>query len=443
MSVLLFGPGEYDRLSAELLDSDVEQCCVLFASLGGREEGQQRLIVRKRLTLESCDYSTRTNSRAILKPEVVANAATEARRENLCPVFVHTHPNTDIPVFSQLDAEGEVALNAFLSRRLPNTPAASLVIGNKYCSARLIPSGRPLGVQQVGSRIKFASEIAGLSEVPEFERQTRALGAEGQALISALTVAIVGLGGTGSALAQQLAYLGVRKFILMDPDTVEYSNLNRLVGATAGGVGRPKIEVVAGGLSDIAPNASFSLLQESVLNDNFARKLFGADFLFGCTDSHGSRAVINQLAYQYFLPTIDMGVAIATAKGYVTHVSGRVEMLSPGLGCLTCGDLLDAGEVRRDFMTTEERDADPYFVGPGVPQPAVISFNTTISSLAATMFLASVTSLPSMPRFLRYDALNGRTKIVEHSPRAGCVVCSTKGALGRGDLWPLPTRHSL
>ena len=207
-------------------------------------------------------------------------------------------------------------------------------------------------------------------------------------------------------------------------------------------VGRPKIETIANGLSAIVPNASVTLLQESVLEDNSARKLLCADFLFCCTDSHGSRAVINQLAYQYFLPTIDMGVAIATAEGLVKHVSGRVEMLCPGLGCLTCGDLLDAGEVRRDFMTTHERDADPYFIGPGVAQPAVISFNTTISSLAVTMFIASVTSLPSTPRFLRYDALTGRTKSVDHPPRTGCVVCSTKGALGRGDLWPLPTRRS-
>ena len=217
----------------------------------------------------------------------------------------------------------------------------------------------------------------------------------------------------------------------MDPDTVEHSNLNRLVGATGNDIGRSKVETIAEAIRTIVPSGSITVLQESVLQDSSARKLLSADFLFCCTDSHGSRAVINQLAYQYFLPTIDMGVALATVRGSVIHISGRVEMLSPGLGCLTCGELLDASEVRRDFLTTEERDADPYFLGPGVPQPAVISFNTTVSSLAVTMFIASVTPLPSTPRFLRYDGLTGRTKTVEHPPRFGCVVCSTKGALGR------------
>lgn len=47
-------------------------------------------------------------------------------------------------------------------------------------------------------------------------RQVRALGAEGQQ-----RVAIVGLGGTGSIAAQQQVHLGIRDFVLVDPDVVE------------------------------------------------------------------------------------------------------------------------------------------------------------------------------------------------------------------------------
>src|SRR5947209_1053619 len=45
-------------------------------------------------------------------------------------------------------------------------------------------------------------------------------------------VGIVGLGGGGSHVAQQLAHVGVGRFTVFDPDVVELSNLNRLVGAT-------------------------------------------------------------------------------------------------------------------------------------------------------------------------------------------------------------------
>jgi molybdopterin/thiamine biosynthesis adenylyltransferase len=51
-----------------------------------------------------------------------------------------------------------------------------------------------------------------------------------------LRVAIVGLGGGGSHIAQQLAHLGVGQFVLVDPDRIEESNLNRLVGGTVADV---------------------------------------------------------------------------------------------------------------------------------------------------------------------------------------------------------------
>src|SRR5438132_32011 len=65
-----------------------------------------------------------------------------------------------------------------------------------------------------------------------FDRQVRAPGPTGQARLRALRVAIVGLGGTGSQVVQQLAHLGVRSFVLIEDDRVEESNLPRLAGAT-------------------------------------------------------------------------------------------------------------------------------------------------------------------------------------------------------------------
>src|ERR1700682_4099730 len=65
-----------------------------------------------------------------------------------------------------------------------------------------------------------------------FERQVLFLGEEGHARIRAARVGIVGLGGLGSHVAQQLIYLGVGHLTLIDPDPVDATNLNRLVGAT-------------------------------------------------------------------------------------------------------------------------------------------------------------------------------------------------------------------
>src|ERR1035441_5451700 len=62
-------------------------------------------------------------------------------------------------------------------------------------------------------------------------RQILAFGQVGQDLIEAQSVAIVGLGGLGAHVAQGLAYLGVKKYILIDDDVLTETNLNRTPGA--------------------------------------------------------------------------------------------------------------------------------------------------------------------------------------------------------------------
>jgi tRNA A37 threonylcarbamoyladenosine dehydratase len=49
-----------------------------------------------------------------------------------------------------------------------------------------------------------------------------------------MTVGIVGLGGGGSMVAEQIAHLGVGRIVAIDFDVVRTHNLSRIVGATGG-----------------------------------------------------------------------------------------------------------------------------------------------------------------------------------------------------------------
>jgi molybdopterin-synthase adenylyltransferase len=138
---------------------------------------------------------------------------------------------------------------------------------------------------------------------------------------------------------------------------------------------------------------------------------------------------------------VDVGVVIAATNGQVTHVAGRARLVGPSLGCLVCENILNSEEVRRDFLTEDEKKRDPYILGGHEPQPSVISLNSTVASLGITMFLNSVAGIPGTARFLNYDALSGRTRPVEIIPHPKCVVCSPTGALARGQSWELPTRN--
>ncbi len=135
-----------------------------------------------------------------------------------------------------------------------------------------------------------------------------------------------------------------------------------------------------------------------------------------------------------------MGVSITAVDGVVRYITGRTQMLSPGIACLTCAELLDGAAVRRDLMSEEQLNADPYFIGLGEPQPAVISINSTVASLAVSMFLSAVAKIPGKARFQIYDGIGGtvRSAVVRANPV--CVVCSPNGSLGKGDEWPLPVR---
>lgn len=423
-------------------DADAEAAGVLFATVESSDDGE-RLLVRELREAGESDYNRRGPLEAELTAEFVANAAKRARETDAAIVYFHTHPFSDIPTFSETDDHGEVALASFLARRVPARPHCAMVLGKTGATARLVGTRNDVRIRIVGPTIEdvFPREPAhpDLDDTAH-DRQIRAFGVAAQIRLRQLRVAIVGLGGTGSLAAEWLAHLGVAHFVLMDPDIVEMTNLNRVVGTDAADVGVPKVTVAKRTVNRINADATVNAYQESVNVQRSARRLTNVDAIFCCTDSHGSRAIINQLAYQFLIPAFDIGVAIVTAGSHVTHVVGRAQLLAPGLACLVCTSTLDPEQVRRDLLSDFERALDPYIVGNQVPQPAVISLNATVTSLAVSMFLGAFTRMPIVARHQFYDGMRGTVRAISTAPVENCIVCSTAGTLAQGSAWPLPGR---
>jgi molybdopterin/thiamine biosynthesis adenylyltransferase len=349
-----------------------------------------------------------------------------------------------------VDNAGENDLVPVLQARVPGRSHGAIVFGKTGFAGRIYRDETRLPediseLRQIGRTInrEVATESGrlSLSEFATFDRNVRAFGRQGQRQLSALRVGIVGLGGTGSIVAEQLAHLGVGEFVLIDPDEVEATNLNRLVGATFQDVGAAKVHVLARYMKSLrSTELEVDAVQADVLREHAQTKLLSCDFVFCCTDTHGSRAALVQLAYQYLIPMIDMGVRIDAEDGVITAMAGRTQMLAPGLPCLQCQHLLDPEAVRRDFMTEEARRADPYITSGNEAQPSVISLNGTVASLSITMFLAAMVGVPSRARDLVYRIMEGIVKPATSSASPHCVVCSRSGALAKGDSWPLLTK---
>ena len=115
-----------------------------------------------------------------------------------------------------------------------------------------------------------------------------------QEVIGQLSIAVVGCGGTGSAVAEQLVRLGARQLDLYDPDHVSRSNLTRLYGSRPADVGRAKTDVVAEHLRAIAPNARTNTHASAITTESVARHLMDADVVFGCTDDNAGRLVLSR-----------------------------------------------------------------------------------------------------------------------------------------------------
>lgn len=194
---------------------------------------------------------------------------------------------------------------------------------------------------------------------PRYARHMGFFGAEGQERIRSTLVAIVGLGGLGCHVAQQLAYLGVGGFILVDNDVVSESNLNRLIGAYPADVGAHKVDVAQRMIETIQPEARVEAVQARFTAESPLSASRGISVFFGCVDDDAARLELLRYVSLRGLPYIDLASDI-TPHG---EFGGRVVFAKDGERCLSCLGELDQHALARAQMTDEQRAADDKIYG--------------------------------------------------------------------------------
>jgi molybdopterin/thiamine biosynthesis adenylyltransferase len=268
-----------------------------------------------------------------------------------------------------------------------------------------------------------------------YARHTGLFGTEGQRLISSCRVAIIGLGGLGSHLAQQLAYLGVTQFLVIDADIVAESNLNRLIGASPTDVGVGKVDLAARLITSIQPEAVINPRPQWLTADAEPPGLSSVEVIFGCVDEDPPRLDILRFASAYAIAYIDLASDV-TGDG---EFGGRVVFAKDGERCLSCLGELDQHALARARMSDEQRAADDRIYGIDRAAlagggPSVVSINGVVASLAVTEFMCWRTGLREPAGFLTYRGDLGTVNRRGDSERPPCVYCATGwGANRRGD----------
>jgi molybdopterin-synthase adenylyltransferase len=266
-----------------------------------------------------------------------------------------------------------------------------------------------------------------MADEVRYLRHMGLFGAEGQRAIGEAAVGVIGLGGLGAHVCQQLAYLGVGSFVLVDGDEVETSNLNRLIGAGPADLGVSKVAVAERLIGSIAPSAA--LFGETGYFDPgrpvLERPLTA---LFGCLDSDPARLELTRFTAARRIPYLDLASDVAPGGEF----GGRIVFAKDGRRCLSCLGELDQHALARAQMSPDQRLADDRIYGVdraalSESGPSVVSVNGAVASLAVTEFLVWITGLRDPRGYLTYRGDLATVGSRADPPRGYCHYCM--------DLW--------
>jgi hypothetical protein len=175
-------------------------------------------------------------------------------------------------------------------------------------------------------------------------------------------------------------------------------------------------------------------------------ELLDRDILFLCTDEHWGRSIVNQLAYQYLIPTINLGVRITSSEGEISHAVGVIDVLHPDKACLWCKQFLRSERINAESMPSRERknlQREGYVEDVDTPTPSVISFTSSVSSQSVSLFVHMFTNFMGTSGDigrLSYDFLTG---LMHRGSTQIDVNCICRKVKGFGDLKSLTTMQKL
>jgi len=267
-----------------------------------------------------------------------------------------------------------------------------------------------------------------------YERQVRFFGKEGQHHLQNTKVSVVGVGGLGCHVVQQLILLGVGHLNLIDSEELADTDRNRNVCARRDDPvpGTKKVEIAGRLAKSINPNIEIALIHDTFISAEAFASIKSSTHVFGCLDSEGARLILNELCSAYELKYIDLASDII--QGQTIEYGGRVCINWAGDGCLFCLKLLDLGEAQEDLSTEGERlDRQAlYGLEPELLNrsgPSVVSINGVIASLGVTEFMLGVSGIRDPKRLIYYKGGRGVT-ISNDLPQSHCYYC--KGIRGTG-----------
>lgn len=232
------------------------------------------------------------------------------------------------------------------------------------------------------------------------------IGEAGQLRLKSASVLLIGTGGLGSPAALYLAAAGVGRLGLVDPDTVDLSNLQRQLLHSDATVGMPKLESAAARLRETNPHIALDLHPVRFSPENAIAIAENYDIILDGSDNFPTRFLANDTAFFLKKPLV---------YGAIHRFDGQMAVFAPHLGgpCYRC--LLP--EIPAPGAVPSCNEAGVLGVLPGI-----------IGSLQAMEAIKLIlgTGEPPLGKILIYDALRTsfRSLKLPHDP--ACRLCGAE-----------------
>lgn len=421
----------------------------------GRGRAGKALELYLHTVLPTAEYTAQGPARAELSPRCILETFHQFAESGL-PVYLHahSHPFTDKASFSATDdrylGRGWRSLKNFLwnTGRQRDLLYVRLVYGREEAgfTAEVTDGrghilGRVSEVKLVGpSGIRFIPSFRdkGHEAAPAaanlFDRNIRFLGEEAQRRLHGLRLAVCGAGGVGSQVVAQALGLGFRHIAVIDPDRVEASNLNRLVGARRADVGRPKVKVLARQVRRFDPTVRVRPVVARVQEERARRAIVAADIIVAAVDSDAARLHLQILAARHLKPLLDLGSGIIgdPRSGALRAMGGQARLYVPGGPCLLCQGLNPDAD---DEIDRRLRRAVGYVSGLAVQEapPSAVTVNAVTVGLGMDLLLRYLTGFAGAPHYVRYDLLGYGFRALPFTRRPDCPICGEEGVEAMGD----------
>jgi molybdopterin/thiamine biosynthesis adenylyltransferase len=442
---------DYERLLSVLFENDSAEHAAYLTCRLSASESEHALLVRQIIPVAAEHIFSSSATHMTISSRSFTSAMKKASDRKECFVFAHSHP-PGCPDHSPQDDEEEQKLfrTAYTRIRTPGVHASLVFCEGKLTAARIwLPDGSLAPMERVriiGDRFRFLFFDQQTDEpVPEFfDRQVRAFGSDIQKLLRRLRIGVVGVGGTGSSVSEQLIRLGVGALTIADGEVFQSSNVNRVYGSRLIDNGIAKVKLIERMAADIGVDTDVVFLDKPISFESVLRAFRHCDVIFGCTDDEWGRSLLTRLAIYYGVPVFDMGIKVDSEDGTIRTVQGRVTTLLPGTACLFCRGRVSSDQIAAESARAldpegaAELEREGYIPELRATAPAVIPFTTTVAASAITEFLHRLTGFLGSDRRsseVLHLIDDGRIRTNARSSREDCF-CADRTLWDRGDVNP-------